>query len=324
MESLSIFQERSKLKIDIETDLENLYESFDDLDYQKAILTMYVDDNVKIIKNIRIRVRGNTRKQICDVPPFKIDLDKSDFLGEWFGEVTSLKIVSTCGASQKYDKYLHNEYLMYEIYRTLNVVSYRVRLLELTLKDSKQIMDNISAYAFFIENDKSVAARTKMTEIELEDTNVGNLLNAFYLNPNEGTLYNMTLLSIYQYMVGNTDWNIAGLHNLKIFTDLKNQYAVPYDFDYAGFVNADYAIPSESVPIKKVRDRFYQGPSCDPVTFAKALDLIMSKEKMIKSVVDHYPYLDFREKNDLKNYLNEFFKEASKKEEFITKMSDFN
>jgi hypothetical protein len=324
MESLSIFEERSKLKVDIETNLEKIYESLDDPEKQKATLTMHLGDSVKIIKKIKIQVRGNTRKELCDVPPFKIDLDKSDFLDEWFGEVTSLKIVTTCAGSEKYETYLHNEYLMYEIYRIISDFSYRVRLIELTLKDSKNIREDISGYAFFIENDKSVSARTEMTEIELGDTNVSNLLNAFYLNPNEQSLYHMTLLSLYQYMMGNTDWNIGGLHNLKAFTDLQAFYAIPYDFDYAGFVNADYALPSKSVPIKNVRERYYQGPTCDIETFEKALDLIVSKEMLIDGIIDHYPYLDFSEKNDLKRYLNGFFKEASKREEFFEKISSLN
>ena len=34
----------------------------------------------------------------------------------------------------------------------------------------------------------------------------------------------------------------------------------PYDFDYSGIVDTDYAVPGEGVDIKSVRERAYLGP----------------------------------------------------------------
>ena len=249
--SLSIFDDRSTLKVAIETDQKKLLSNLDDPKKQDGILTLYINDSIKIVKKIGIKVRGDTRKTICDLPPLKIDLNDTEFLSDWFGKITSLKLVNTCSETARANNYLHEEYIMYEMYRTLTDISYRVRLLKLQIHDSQNDLSDIYEFGFVIENDKSVAARTGLKETELADTNIGELLNTFYLDPGEQTLFSMNVLSIFQYMTGNTDWHITGLHNLKIFGNNEVKYAIPYDFDYAGFVNADYAVPSPNLPSSK-------------------------------------------------------------------------
>lgn len=322
--SLSIFEDRSTLKIDIETEQNKLFSNIEKPEKQEAILTIYINDSVKIVKKIKIKVRGNTRKTICDLPPLKLDLNETEFLSDWLGEITSLKLVNTCSESAKANNYLHNEYIMYEMYQTLTDISYQVRLLSLKIKDSNKEVEDIKGYAFVIENDKNVAARTRLTETELGQINVGELLNTFYLDPGEETLYNMNILSIFQYMTGNTDWNISGLHNIKIFGNDEVKYAVPYDFDYSGLVNADYALPSSNLPVKKIRDRYYLGPCSDAVVFEKALDYVLSKKEQLYQKIQYNPYLHNREKADLTTYLDSFFKESKDKKALVNKLSNFS
>ncbi len=319
--SLSLFSDRSTLNIKIETNLEKLYNHVEEPENQKATLTFYLNDSVKMVKLIKIRVRGHTRKTLCSVPPLRVDFDRSEFLNDWLGAITSLKVFNTCSDGAEYNSYLHKEYIMLEIYRLLTDVSYRVRLLKLNITDTKNVTDDISAFAFFLENDKKLASRTNSIETELEETTVGELVRSFYMYPSEETAYNVAVLSIYQYMMGNTDWNIAGLHNLKLYDLPKTQYLVPYDFDYSGFVNAKYAVPSASIPIKNIRDRYYQGPCSDPAIFGKALDHIISKKERIYQTILFYPYLKKKEKEKMIDYLDEFFIEATDKETFINKFA---
>jgi glutaredoxin-related protein len=319
--SLSFFENHSTLKIDIETNQNKLFSNLENPEKQKAVLTIYINDSIKIVKKIKIKVRGNTRKTICDLPPLKLDLNETEFLSDWLGEITSLKLVNTCSESAKASNYLHEEYIMYDMFQTLTDVSYQVRFLKLRLKDSKNEAEDIKGYAFVIENDKSLAARTGLTETELDQTSVGELLNTFYLDPREETLYNMNVLSIFQYMMGNTDWNIAGLHNIKIFGNEEVKFAVPYDFDYAGFVNANYAVPSSNVPVKSIRDRYYLGPCSDAIVFEKALDYVISKKDQLYQKIQYNPYLPNREKADLTAYLDSFFKETKDKKGLVNKLS---
>ena len=80
-----------------------------------------------------------------------------------------------------------------------------------------------------------------MKETELKETNTAEIINKFFLYPSNETLYNGTLASVFQYMIGNFDWHITRLHNVKMFSDEENHFMLPYDFDYSGFVNAHYA-----------------------------------------------------------------------------------
>ena len=49
-------------------------------------------------------------------------------------------------------------------------------------------------------------------------------------------------VGIFEYMIGNTDWALSVLHNIKLLElpDAHRIY-VPHDFDYSGFVGTDYA-----------------------------------------------------------------------------------
>lgn len=322
--TLSIFENRSTLRVEIETDQKKLFSNIEDPKKQKGLMILYLNDSIKIVKSIKVKVRGNTRKKICDIPPLKIDLNETEFLSEWLGPITSLKLVNACSQNERSREYLQREYVIYEMYGSLTEKSYQVRMIDLEIKDSKEKQNPISGYAFVIENDKSIARRTELVETEIEETNVAELINAFYLYPNEETLLNMNILSIFQYMIGNSDWHITNLHNVKMFGNEEVQYAIPYDFDYSGFVNANYAIPSSSLPIKKVTDRYYLGPCSDPVVVEKALDRILEAKNIFYQKINFHPYLEANEKISMTSYLDQFFKESKDKQALVSKLSGFN
>ena len=72
----------------------------------------------------------------------------------------------------------------------------------------------------------------------------------------------LDVLTVFQYMIGNTDWSVSAFHNIKrIFRDDSTSLpiAVPYDFDYAGAIASHYAAPHESLSITNVRQRLFRG-----------------------------------------------------------------
>jgi hypothetical protein len=61
-------------------------------------------------------------------------------------------------------------------------------------------------------------------------------------------------------MIGNTDWSGVEMHNMELIRTTENRYAtVPYDFDFSGLVDARYARPDPSLPIRTVRQRLFRG-----------------------------------------------------------------
>ena len=62
-------------------------------------------------------------------------------------------------------------------------------------------------------------------------------------------------------MIGNTDWGCTYLQNIVLITkdSAKAPFAIPYDFDHAGIVDAPYARPAEELEISSIRERLYRG-----------------------------------------------------------------
>jgi hypothetical protein len=77
---------------------------------------------------------------------------------------------------------------------------------------------------------------------------------------------------LFQDMIANHDWSMragpAGkpcCHNAELIGPLApgSVIAVPYDFDFSGFVNAPYATPPDELQISSVRERVYRGYCAD-------------------------------------------------------------
>ena len=303
-----LFESSSTLKIHIETNLSKLYQFKDDAEYQKALFKISVNDTISVFKKIKIKVRGNTRVTICDTPPLKIDFKKTKFKWQWFDGLNSLKVISPCSDGKNYSRYILKEYFAYKAFNIFTDMSYEVRLVELTLSDNQNGVDTETVYAVFVESDKNLAKRTGSNELENDDTSSSILVQNFYLNPSEKHFYNINLFSLYQLMIGNTDWGASSFHNTKIFLKAGTMYPVPYDFDYAGLINTSYAIPSRSLPIKSVTERYYMGPCCESIQFEKALNTIHEKKSEIYSALNTDPYISQKAKKEMLYYINDFYK----------------
>jgi len=65
---------------------------------------------------------------------------------------------------------------------------------------------------------------------------------------------------VFEYMIANTDWSVAGLHNIVLTEDTSGTiYPVPYDFDWSGVISTPYARPDARLPITSVRQRLFRG-----------------------------------------------------------------
>ena len=58
-------------------------------------------------------------------------------------------------------------------------------------------------------------------------------------------------------------------------------FLVPYDFDFAGAVDAPYATPDAKLPIKRVRERIYRGHCAPPEDYARVFALFNEKKDAI-------------------------------------------
>ncbi len=288
------------LEINLEFDLKKFMKTKYKEEYLDAKFSYMDVDSVIVEDTIRIRARGNFRKGHCSFPPIKLNLKKAELRNKDLNNTKSLKLVTHCKNSKTYTQYLHKEYLCYKLYNLLTEYSYRVRLFKINYIDSEGKKKVHTNYGFIIESDEHLQERINATEYE-----IGTLTMKY-------TDYDLIrLTSLFQYMIGNTDWSVQARHNIKLFKlmDYHKEYpiAIPYDFDYSGMVNAYYAIPDEKLGIETVRQRVYRGHCVPAEDFEPIFKQFIDKKEDMYRIVNNYSYLDNVTRKEVITYLDEFF-----------------
>jgi hypothetical protein len=210
-----------------------------------------------VVLDMQIRVRGRRRLEHCDFPPLSIAFSPDDVAGTVFSGQQRLKLVTLCRRFDSYRDYLALEYLIYEFFNALTDRSFRVRWVDVqyVYTDTRRER-SIVEHAFLVEDDDEVAERLGMQLIERQQLSVAEL------DPPH-----TALVSLFQFMIGNTDWALIEAdgdedccHNGKVVAGHEAPFVVlPYDFDQSGLIDAEYAVPSEKLRIRSVTQRQYRG-----------------------------------------------------------------
>lgn len=178
----------------------------------------------------RLKAAGHFRRDPdhCDLPPIKLRLRRPDRAGTPFAAHKKLKLVTACQGEAA----LLREYLVYRTYQCLTPESFQVRLARVTFEDIRGDTLSFTQYAFFLEDDEALAARLGGTCLPKQSG----------LPPDSLDPQQRLLLHTFQYMIGNTDWDIYLGKNIKLFRlpYRDRPIAVPYDFDWSAAVDAPY------------------------------------------------------------------------------------
>lgn len=316
-----LFSSNTTIELDLITNMKKLRKDHEDSKYQKALLIYKTEDDTVTI-NTEIRTRGSFRKQrsICNFPPIQMRFDSVSVTGTIFQGQTRLKMVTHCRTNRK--PYLQNMFQEYLIYRTLNIItdsSYRVRLAKIRYIDKKQRTDTIISYAFFKERSRDLAVRLG-----------GKTLKAKRVHPTRTQHPHMNQISLFQYMIGNTDWSVRYLHNIKIIaTETKKlPLAIPYDFDWSGAVFAPYSEPNEVFDIKSVRERVYRGYVVQDKILYRNIRIFNRKKDMIYNLYKNFDLLTESERKQTLKYYDQFYRiinrPASLKHNIIKEARKYN
>jgi hypothetical protein len=278
----------------------------------------YRDSNgADVTLELTVERRGITRQEMCQFPPIRLRFAKDAAKGTAFRGQKSLKMVTHCKNSKRYDQLYVREMLIYQMYNLLTDYSFRVRPLQVTYMDSEQGKSADMRFAFLIEDDSDVAKRNGLKKLK-----IGRIAPQS-LDPHQAGL-----MGLFQYMIGNTDWaSVRGpeptecCHNIKLIAPRplgKDDYIIPlpYDFDSAGLVDAWYAAPYESLPIKSVTDRLYRGFCMHNAYLEDARQLILGQQAAILRLIDSESRLTSKSKNQATSYLEEFFEIARDPDDF--------
>ncbi len=255
-------------------DLKKLVRDIEDENEDHPARLTYVNamgDSVTL--DIEVETRGNFRwqRRNCNFPPIRLEIPDSGVAETLFAGQGDLKLVTHCQDNKdEYEQYVLQEYLIYRVYELLTERSFQTRLARISYIDEKAERETLTKYAFIIEDHDMMAARTGCQAIELQ------------AHPLEFSPQETTLMALFQYLMGNTDWSIAYLHNVKLMMCPDYEpVAVPYDFDWAGAISTRYARPDAKLNIRSVRERLFRG-FCRPEEFFQQArqDLIEHKEEI--------------------------------------------
>lgn len=302
---LGLFERNDLLKLSLRYDLNYFIKEKPDSLYIDALLTIHFTKLDSINNNIRIRARGSYRYRTCLFPPIRLNFKKSNTEYEDLENEGNIKIVTHCDTSEVFEKYMLREFLVYKLYNVISDYSFKVRLLEIEYIDISEEVSGFTKYAFAIEPMKQLSDRSKGVEIENEKIGFNYLLNG-----------QAEKIALFQYMIGNSDWFLPLSHNIK-FIDLVGSEeggiaAIPYDFDYCGFVNADYAIPRSDLGLESITDRVYLGPCLDEKRLSTALDSFLQYKEQFIDTIRNFRYLDRSERKVLEKYIESFYKDYRK------------
>jgi hypothetical protein len=279
-------------------------------EYMPVQLIYHVNDTLDIHKKVRVKARGEFRRKYCVLPPFWLNIKKAKVGNKYLEGTNKIKIVTRCINSKQYGQYLIKEYLTYKIYNEISPYSFRVRLIHMKYIDTGRKNKETSSWAFMIEPEEMMAERLGMTSIKSDHVSM------HYTDTSS-----MDLVAVFMYMIGNADYSVAGRHNLKLIKH-KDPFRplpllVPYDYDYAGVVNANYAIPGENLGISAVTERYFLGPCREDRYYLAAIEQICENKDKILQIVDSSPYLDSPNRKEMSRYLQEFFTEAGEPDRIL-------
>ena len=122
----------------------------------------------------------------------------------------------------------------------------------------------------------------------------------------------LAIVYLFQFLIGNTDWSIPAGHNINMIKSKKPvdqlPYVIPYDFDFAGIVNAHFAVPDKTLPIESVRERLYRGFCLDDGVIEGAVEQFIQAKEEILNLYENEDKLDKITRQNTIEYVAEFYR----------------
>ena len=267
----------------------------------------YIDENGETQRlRVSIRLRGNFRRDYCELPPLRLNFKKKEVKGTLFSGQDKLKLVAPCQHGIESQQNLLLEYLAYRIYDVLTDKSFGARLMRLSYVDTDEKLKSWTDMAFVIEEESDIGKRLGLDRARVAENRFDDLLQPA-----------TALVELFQFMISNHDYSVLKgppdeycCHNSVMYVDESKpdkRIPIPYDFDMSGLVNADYSSPPAHLPIRLVRTRFYRG-LCQPGEIMdEAVERFLEKKEEIFDLFDSTPELTRISRNRNVNYIKKFY-----------------
>ena len=293
-----LFETDSILRITLSGNIRELLNDRSDNPNYHPLIVSYINEDSSIFSlAAEAKTRGHFRKlsENCFYPPLQLHFLKSDTLNaSVFKNQQKLKLVMPCQG----DDFVVREWLVYKLYNLVTPKSFRARLTRVTFTDTKNKKTTSPFYGILLEEESKMAKRNSELPVNRK------------IKPDETEPDAFLKMAVFEYLIGNTDWSLQYLQNIKLIAadSTSTPTAVPYDFDHAGIVNTPYAKPAEELKMNSVRERRYRGYCMqDMKKFDTVIALYNSLKKDIYNVYTGCPLLDAKYVKATVKYLDEFY-----------------
>lgn len=266
----------------------------------------YVDESgAKHSVSVAVEARGHNRLKVCKLPPIKLIFEKAAIEGTPFRGNKSLKLSTHCDSGDRWTQYVVKEMLAYHIYNQVTDRSFKVRALSVTYVDSADHSSDGPHVGFLLEDDSAMAKRNHLEKLELPAVQLE------HLEPLESSR-----LALFEYLIGNTDFAVLNgptkdhcCHNTVLIGEnvQSKVFAVPYDFDSSGLVDAHYAAPNAVLHTSSNRERVYRGFCASNATLETARREFLHLEPQILELARAESRLDAGSKKWVGDYLSKGF-----------------
>lgn len=293
------FTPDNPFELSIYVDFQRFVDNMEEPKYIPAKIRYKNFDGNPLTKKVKVKARGAFRRKSCEIPPIRISFNDDEYEVDLFDNLGKVKLVNECHFGQQYQEYLVKEYLTYQTFQKLTDYSLKTWFMRIKFIDTQDTTNHFSSYSFIIEDIDDLADRTETVELEKEG-----------LKHSEIDKQSESQVMLFSYMISNLDIYVENLHNLKLLQPKDTNarpILIPYDFDFSGLVNADYAFTSKDLPGKTVRDRYYLGECQSKIAYTELFNYFGSKKNEIYSLYENCNLLSRETQVDAINFLTEFY-----------------
>ncbi len=297
----SIFDELHYQEM-VEVTLElNMSEAFSDRknqDKHNAIFSYQNRSGQLQTWNIKVEQRGRFRRMKCEnLPPIKLNFKKRDLAEAGLIEFDDMKLVTHCvNDPEEAKQLLVKEYLAYKIYNQITHLSFRVQFLKINYKDISSEKTE-TQYGILIEDNAQLRDRIGGDKDE----------KAYNLSPDKYNTEQIKVVALFNYLIGNSDWSMQEMRNVKVLIKDGKRILVPYDFDFAGLVDAPYVKLRPEHKLASSKDRIFLGFREDAADLKSANRYFKHKREPILKTIQDCTLLSSENKNEMIQYINSFY-----------------
>lgn len=237
---------------------------------------------------------GKNRRQICSNPPIKIDVKKEELLSNSLNKkCDKIKLVFQCMSNKSKAESIKQEKFVYDLHALITDYTRRAELVKVLVSDRDLRYD-----AILLEDDKDMDVRLDLQRIKT------SVISPDVINRPE-----YVKMCLFQFMIANSDWSALLGHNTELYKRNEDNtlIIVPYDFDYAGIINNDYAVPSQKLPIERVTERHFMDKKITIEELQIGINYFLAIEKEVYQLTEDADYLSEGSRKHMTKFIEDFY-----------------